>query len=61
MASSCRAVASLDAGSMTRATTIKQRFHLDRVVLVGDRRMITETRIAAPGASPGADFYGRYN
>jgi transposase len=35
---------------------LKQRFHLDRVVLVGDRGMITEARIADDLKSAGLDW-----
>jgi transposase len=35
---------------------LKQRFHLDRVVLVGDRGMITEARIAEDLKSVGLDW-----
>jgi transposase len=35
---------------------LKQRFHLDRVVLVGDRGMITEARITADLKSAGLDW-----
>jgi transposase len=35
---------------------LKQRFHLDRVVLVGDRGMITEARIAEDIKSAGLDW-----
>jgi len=35
---------------------LKQRFHLDRVVLVGDRGMITEARIAEDLKSAGLDW-----
>ncbi|HME21985.1 MAG TPA: hypothetical protein VKI44_11710, partial [Acetobacteraceae bacterium] len=47
------------ADPMTLATQIekiKQRFSLDHVVLVGDRRMITQARITADFTSAGLDW-----
>src|SRR6202047_1158257 len=47
------------ADPMTLATQIeklKQRFHLDRVVLVGDRGMITEARITEDLKAAGLDW-----
>jgi len=39
-----------------QVTKLKQRFHLDRVVLVGDRGMITETRIETLLKPAGLDW-----
>src|SRR5437868_10909510 len=47
------------ADPMTLATQVeklKQRFHLDHVVLVGDRGMITQTRLTADIRSAGLDW-----
>ena len=40
----------------TQVEKLKQRFHLDHVVLVGDRGMITETRITEDIKSAGLDW-----
>jgi transposase len=40
----------------TQVEKLKQRFHLDRVVLVGDRGMITEARITEDLKSAGMDW-----
>src|SRR5271167_1376925 len=40
----------------TQVEKLKQRFHLDRVVLVGDRGMITEARIAEDLKAAGLDW-----
>ena len=40
----------------TQIDKLKQRFHLDHVVLVGDRGMITQARIAADVRSAGLDW-----
>ena len=39
-----------------RSSEAKQRFHLDRVVLVGDRGMITEARITEDLKAAGLDW-----
>jgi len=40
----------------TQIAKLKQRFELDRVVLVGDRGMITEARIRETVKPAGLDF-----
>ena len=42
----------------TQVDKLKQRFHLDHVVLVGDRGMITQARITDDIKSAGLDWMG---